>query len=466
MESELIAQFPAPPACYPMELRYIKTLFVRQQYRHCASACRDVLSKLRSQFTQQPFHDTFALFYLGICHDELARRMHHHSTNKHQSFNTAKSFYLKALESLPSPDEAQAMYMIRAMTNMSAQRERSGSPTDSEPSVETAVREDSSSTLGKPSAASLTLSPFVRNDSPMDRTTGVTTTRAADSDDDSDLESHHSFDQIRTPSRNLQRDYSKMSLLDKTPPRQNNGPPPKLLHTVLDSPSKLFSSPESPSSPRQRNSDLPRLDTGSRAGAGSSMSGRWSQLSTPEPEEPVSPLGPEDWASEASTVSPISPTTPAAEMVPEFPVAGAGESEEEDEDEEFHDAPDSSQAALHFQASVEAMRDQIRKHISLVQHAKAQLLLLQASKKPEFSPKTRTKQARPRSGADAEEEEDVVDSVAGVYQARLYWSSVSEDVKLAEKRRRIEEGRKRNWARKRFEPERYIDLCEQTLAEL
>ena len=50
--------------------------------------------------------------------------------------------------------------------------------------------------------------------------------------------------------------------------------------------------------------------------------------------------------------------------------------------------------------------------------------------------------------------------------SKSFWSFTPANVKLAEKQKKIEEGRARGWQRKRYNPERVEALIDDALAEL
>ena len=124
---------------------------------------------------------------------------------------------------------------------------------------------------------------------------------------------------------------------------------------------------------------------------------------------------------------------------------------------------------------LEAMRDQLETHLALAQNAIQQTLKLQAvrtaarsaiSPANETPPSTITTTSP--SSSPAANYQTVNDMIGGKRMAasRSFWSFTPSDVKAKERQKRIEEGRARNWQRKRFDPERYIKLAEQALAEL
>jgi len=96
---------------------------------------------------------------------------------------------------------------------------------------------------------------------------------------------------------------------------------------------------------------------------------------------------------------------------------------------------------------LDGMRKQINTHINLLRRAKLATTIAQAerasrSQAPALAPQKRL----PKS--------------------KSFWSFTPADVKVAEKERKIEEGRARGWERKRYDPGRYEALVENALAEL
>lgn len=96
---------------------------------------------------------------------------------------------------------------------------------------------------------------------------------------------------------------------------------------------------------------------------------------------------------------------------------------------------------------LDGMRMQINTHINLLRRAKLATTVAQAerasrSQAPALAPQKRL----PKS--------------------KSFWSFTPADVKIAEKEKKIEEGRARGWARKRYDPGKCEVLVENALAEL
>ncbi|SMR52808.1 unnamed protein product [Zymoseptoria tritici ST99CH_1A5] len=117
---------------------------------------------------------------------------------------------------------------------------------------------------------------------------------------------------------------------------------------------------------------------------------------------------------------------------------------------------------LRLYEHVDAMRIQMKTHVILVHHAKRQL--------------ERTLEARDQARAGVKNGLSLKTGPGALktpsppgsrlQKSRSFWSFVPEDAKKAEMKRRIQAGKERKWARKRFSPERYQRLCEVALDEL
>ncbi len=413
---------------YPLELHYVKALFLEKEYRRCVQACRQILSGVDEQPHSHPLRDTFVRFYLALAHDELARAMHNFSQAKIPAFNQAEQLYDDALSSLPTAAECLA-FATRA-------------PSTSEP--QQAVEKLSSSSpcrhdsLQSHNAKEHTLAALthVRNDSLPIRSSPPPTSDA------DDLESHDSFHDIMTPTRlpKLQRDYSSMSLLQ---PAQKQS----LMRPVrLGSPAKPYQLMATKSQSVEHRSRLPRLDTSSQH-----SSPHRKQLLTPSeqaspvdsPASPVSPLGSEGESamSDTSTISPVSPDTPYASwrstMDPSEYVAEL-------------------QYYRLFGSHLQAMRTQIQSHLRLLRVAKLKTSDAQAERS--LAHATNDRRAKEIAKSKTNER--------GLASGPSYWSFSPEDVRVVEKQNRIQAARAREWKRERFDPRRYQELADAAIAEL
>ena len=93
------------------------------------------------------------------------------------------------------------------------------------------------------------------------------------------------------------------------------------------------------------------------------------------------------------------------------------------------------------------MRAQINTHINLLRQTKLATTVAQAARA-----------ARAQAPALAPQRR--------IPKSKSFWSFTPADVKMAEKEKKIEEGRAREWARKRYDLGKYDALVENALAEL
>ncbi|KAK0898065.1 Glycoside hydrolase, 38 vacuolar alpha mannosidase [Friedmanniomyces endolithicus] len=482
---------------YPLELHSIKALFLQKRYRQVIQACRDILKTAGDGMRDYPLQQTFISFYIGVSHDELARLMHDYSQAKMPAFRQAEQFYNEAIVSLPLPGsilevEGQAASLLPNDPFTES------SPLDPNAYISPSPDEEYDPfNYSSPSLPNLTSSP-----PPSHYDTGNLPTRSTPvssrETSSSDLESHSSFDQIMTPHKFLERDISRMSLLDDAhrlasqhaipkslerdvsrmslldPTRRPNAKPafPRstsqgLLKPIrLGSPTQAFHvPPRLPCSGSTMSmSRLPRINTrraweSPSRNLPSSISEEWSS----SPPSPVSPLGISDTVSDASTVSPISPETPVRAMahgtIRQTPEAHDHGNEDEDE------APDHHSQNLH----VRAMRTQLETHLRLLEQETQRTLTAQtkrASERASTAPTTGTPLAPVRGSLDGagagisrpsssgSKHDSVVGESKRLSASRSYWSFTPVDVKAGGLRKRIKEGRERGWARERFGRER------------
>lgn len=108
-------------------------------------------------------------------------------------------------------------------------------------------------------------------------------------------------------------------------------------------------------------------------------------------------------------------------------------------------------AKTRFNSHVSALRTQLHKHIIVVQHLKTETIQIQADRtqrRTQNIPQERSTKTK-------------------LPQSRSFWSFKDPQAEDAERAARIEEGRARAWKKvRKFEPERYIVLAEEALAEL
>ncbi|KAK3648092.1 hypothetical protein LTR56_002570 [Elasticomyces elasticus] len=470
---------------YPIELHYIKALYLQKQYRQCIQSCRDVLKAAAESIQQYPLQQTFISFYVALSHDELARLMHENSQSKLPAFRQAAQFYKEAIESLSSLEVDTAA------------RKSSRSPSHDDPFT------DSPSTTSRdlfqtprehdydpfnyatPSFPNLSSSPPAQLDfNNLPSRSPQTSSRETSS---SDLDSHSSFDQIVTPHKilerdaslprsmnrtalpkHLERDVSRMSLLDDTHkapviskfPRSTSqglmkpirlGSPPTAFHV----PPRLPYSGSTASMSRLAKFNTARAKFSSPPrGLPVSISEEWS-----EPTPPVSPLTFDEAKSDGSTISPLSLETPVRGSKPHG-----------------HDDEESSSRS-HLADHIVAMRAQLETHLHLLDQAMQGILTAQAkraanrastaSSKGTPLKSDRTSASSYRTPMSSTSNRGSISSEGKRLPAsRSYWSFTPVDVGAEELRKRVEEGRKRGWARTRFDREKYVVLAEKALAEL
>jgi hypothetical protein len=451
-----------------MDLQHIKALFLQTRYRSCIRACHIALDEQNNQTDQNPLNDTFVMFYLAMAHEEVARAMHENSINKIPGMDTATAYYNEALNALPSASDAQDLFIA-------AQRAKQLTRTESRSSFSSFGDDawdhsgnDSSSTLRFQSTSTSKSFPSLRNDSPLGHWSKLESLTMCGSNDGNasdeefdDLDSHSSFDQIRTPGRGLPREYSRISLMTSPCTQPHKIEP---AHRRVDSVMQHNLWPDRPSTPapdrpfssHQSRPSLPQLSIVSKPAHTTFSSPQESAHSSPEYMDPVSPLCAADYAS-ASSDSPISPTTPTA-SIETYDLYSAVSTQNTHEELEFHDAEEDFIAADHFRDNVEGMRARIRRHISQLQDTKSTLLAKQAEKRDRRMTVAAQQQQQKTAQVDP--------GNAKLPQAKSYWSFVPAHIKANEKQERIAAGRARNWERKRFQPQRYQELCEQALGDL
>jgi hypothetical protein len=351
---------------YPHELWHVKCLLLRKQYHPCINACLEVLrSSEDDRDNRHPLSSIFATFYLALSYDELARSMHEHSLAKLATFDTAERHYHQAIKLLPSLEQCRDT--LRRSSRDAAHGELARSQfleQDTEPPARSA-----------PSIA-------------------------FDEKDDSNLESHDSFDdflesdipQITLPRRPLERDYSSMSLLT-APPRLTKSTSQGLLTPIrLGSPPKAYHLPPK----------LPYF--------GKDHSSHSSRSPSPLPRAPdITVIAP-------SKDYNLKPAEPALDLI-------------------------------RLSEHLDGMHTQIKTHIGLLHRAKLATTVAQADR----ACRSRTSGYTPRKRMP---------------QSKSFWSFTPVNVKLAERQKKIEEGRASGWQRKRYKPERYDALVDNALAEL
>ena len=429
---------------YPLEFHYVKALFLQNQYRQCIHTSRQVLDAAdgESDQTRHPLEETFMRFYLALAHDELARAMHNFSSTKMAAFAQAEGLYREAAALIPGADECDGLLKQHG-ANAQGEDVQAKQPLPQPESLSTL----NSDVFRRAPSPSPLLSPPTQTQPSVPN---ITSPGSADSEtEEDDLESNDSFD-IMTPNRmqRLPSTYSSMSLLQ--PQKQSHS----LLRPVRPAPAaKPYKAPPRLSiSAKEYRSRLPRLNTTSSLGSPQPTPPRQSspvrkQLRFPDeewspdlPESPVSPLGSAYVSSDDTAISPISPSTPIDTK------SGA----------DFAREPEISSSSFSstmnpISSHLQALHSQIETHISLLEEAKQRTLTAQAERE------TKNNMRKvPASKAAA----------GGMPQSRSFWLFTPEDMKVAEKQRRMEEGRQRMWMRVRFDPGRYQGLAERALGEL
>ncbi|KAK5721109.1 hypothetical protein LTR15_007073 [Elasticomyces elasticus] len=477
---------------YPVELHYIKALYLKKQYRQCIQSCRDVLKAAADSIQQYPLRQTFISFYVALSHDELARLMHENSQSKLPAFKQAAQFYKEAIESLSSL-ELDTADQESSHSPSSDDPFMDSPPTTSDDRFQTPREHDyDPSNYATPSFPNLSSSPPTQLDfNDLPSRSPRTSLRETSS---SDLDSHSSFDQIVTPHKILERDASRMSLLDTVPrsmsrialsnhlerdvsrmsllddtqkapvisrfPRSTSqglmkpirlGSPPTAFHV----PPRLPYSGSTASMSR-----LPKFNT-ARAKFSSPPRGVPVSISEEgsEPTPPVSPLTFGAAKSDGSTISPLSLETPVRGKTPHG-----------------HD-DEKLRSRSHLANHVVAMRAQLETHLRLLDQAMQGTLIAQAKRaanRASSAPSKGTPLKSDRTSASSyatpmsstSNRGSVSSESKRLPASRSYWSFTPVDLKAEELRKRVQEGRARGWARTRFDREKYVVLAEKALAEL
>ncbi|EME44061.1 hypothetical protein DOTSEDRAFT_71758 [Dothistroma septosporum NZE10] len=473
---------------YPIELQYIKALFMEGQYRKCIQACRDIAKLADSRQHEPPLQKAFISFYEALAHDEVARSMHQNSITKLPCYESAELLFVQALNALPSHEDARLLCgelpppthpepVLAPASTIEAYR----SPSTGDAHFGAPNR------LSRASSAVLSSPPIFHRQSPALQSPFFSPrTPLSDTDD---LESHESFSELLTPTRLLNRDFSRISLLDltnstlpratsrmsliepQTPQRKMSVSQGLMRPIRPGSPARQFDVPPTlPYSgavqqmPSRMPSRLPQLATRAKPEARleiarvDSAMGNSSFVTCSEPVSPLSPNGSDVNLSDASTVSalspPLTPTQPARESF--STIMSQRESELLDESK-----------FLRFADHLHAMRIQLETHIMLVQQAQERLRQAHAERRFQRATQPARSKHNARDYFSSPAQASPKNSSASrMQQARSFWSFIPEDIKTNETKRRIQAGRNRGWRKERFQPKRYQELCESALAEL
>ncbi|KXT08737.1 hypothetical protein AC579_8529 [Pseudocercospora musae] len=473
---------------YRTALQYVKALFGQEQYRKCIQVCRDAL-KMAARGIQVPLplHRTYISLYLALSYDAIARVMHHNSVAKLPAFDSAEQHFYEALAALPSSQDAREL-----CTRLAYERRR-------DPFLEEARKRYSMYSQLPPShpyhrTPSRTSSLWLSSP-PQLGGEHIPSSPAHTASELDDIESHASLD-LATP-KGLPREPSRMSLFDSSPLEKRASVAPMTSLSLQrqksvrgpmrpirsPSPAKAFHIPPtrpSSESDSRRRSILPRLSTAEQTSSRPASSYlAYASMQSEHIRSPVSPVSPISWAdsdghSDDTPVSPISPHTPQPPAPP--PVYHEPAYNEPIPSTcVIQEAPDGGldeAALLRFTDHINAMRCQIEAHLTMLYNSKDQLYQLQKEKKA--AAEARMGAAMPESARDSGKyflsspapSRDRSPEAKSIPQSSSYWSFVPEDVKVDEKKARIEAGRERKWARKRFDPTRYQELAEKALAEL
>lgn len=521
-----MADPPLPsPGDWQNAQRVIRALCLQEKYRQCIQVCRDVLRATANDHNPHPLQDAYINFYLGLCHNEVARTMHHNSVAKLPAYEDAEKHYLEALTALPTVKAARALCVRRVKEEV---------PEDPMVKQSTHVRGPASPTatdysfFDRPSspASSLMLSSSPRRHRPAESlpfTSSPFDSPAWAPSDTEDLESHQSFSELMTPHR-MQRNYaafeqttpkprylpreasrmsliecsprtnmlphdaSRPSLLDKNslasmPPRPSSG---LMMSSPMGSPARRDSHmpPNMPYSGTFRHSQLPRLSIQCDPRMSAPRLGRSNtRPSTPDLVSPVSPVSPASPLSHGSSVSPVSPiATDGLDYFHSSDASTMSGITTPHRQTKLYETPapafipvsvpsaDTFQPKEIFDAGMfarvtdhlAAMRAQLETHMKTVQNAKEHIHRAQALQAL----------SRPHSnkGNRGMFSTPSVASTPSRQQSlqtsRSFWSFAPEDQKTRKKKERIEEGRERKWLKERFDPLKYQRLCENALNEL
>lgn len=450
---------------YSLELQCIKALFNGKQYRQCINASRDALRNLGHKQSEQHVLRAASLeFYIGLAHDELARLMHEHSQIKLPTFTEAEKHYQQALAVMPSLEQCKrhARKVYRYQEQQLALEK-----------LHSLHAPESDTSNYSPTTPPVPSSPpawFTATRERQPVAYSPATLRHEATSDVSDLSSHESFDEIMTPTRLVDRDISRISLLDKPLPRDYSS------MSLIDRKPSLHRStsqgllrpirPGSPPNPfhlppkmpylgqRQVTSRIPQLPrlhiTDSPTKRPRS---RLVQSQDPSPVSPVSPLGSEA-GSDICTLSPVSARTPTPLPTPT----------PDSEDQEV----DTTRIEEHLQA----FRSRLHTHLRLVQSALLLTSIAQNKRAARSSPLSENfgpygGVPQAKDGRPVKFDGDRAPSgKGGLAHAKSFWSFKPEDVQADEKRKRIEARRAQGWKRDRFRPEKYHTLAENAMAEL
>ncbi|KAI9698430.1 MAG: hypothetical protein M1836_004011 [Candelina mexicana] len=96
---------PEHPTTFPewqIALQGVKLLYLKRQYKQCASRCTQLLEEAKPLL--HPAHRTFLLFYCALSHELTARSLHNLSSSKLPLLELALEYYHSAACYLPTPE--------------------------------------------------------------------------------------------------------------------------------------------------------------------------------------------------------------------------------------------------------------------------------------------------------------------------------------------------------------------------
>ncbi|KAI9720022.1 MAG: hypothetical protein M1812_003148 [Candelaria pacifica] len=95
-------EHPASFSEWQIALQGLKLLYLKRQYKQCASRCTQLLEEAKPLL--HPAHRTFLLFYCALSNELTARSLHNLSTTKLPLLELAKEYYHSAACYLPTPE--------------------------------------------------------------------------------------------------------------------------------------------------------------------------------------------------------------------------------------------------------------------------------------------------------------------------------------------------------------------------
>lgn len=432
-------------------LRLIKALFVSHQYRQCIQRCEEALPaeayvsltlfcpRMSNQEAKQvdPAYKLYLHFYLALSHECLARIMHDFSTSKIPEYAVAESCYLDAIDAL-----SKATYLAQPKAEHIQQKTKGGQkhPHASDggffkDSPET-PDSNGSHALERYDVLSQAHTPtrLGSHDSRTGRDTSLPFDPRPASTKASNLGCIFNWDFRATAQEGLIKSSSGTLLEPSTLlPRSNSsmhllGVPPLLPRST--SSMHLMEAPPLLQSDVWQEDDVFNDDV-QKAASFSSFSGfSTPRLSpVPQPGESGSPTPRRRTAKEQHLVS----------SVLHEPGAAGG----------FYSPPASttSTCVTRYNAHLDALRSQVRTHLEDLRILKTATFTLQAERASRRAQRT-------------------LFAPTKLPQSRSFWSFKDPQAQSAEKTARIEQGRARGWARERFDPQKYVKLAEDALAEL